>query len=579
MVNGIGLRQWLRAALLGSVLAVPALAQVAPPPPLNPVERLAPQQPPRLSPSISAPPEQPAQGPNAGARIRLARVQLRGNTALDAAALAAPLEGLEGQEVPLSRIEEARLALLRTYRAADYPFAAVNAGLAPGAAGAELTFAVTEGFIAEVKLEGDVGPAGTQVLRFLERLVGERPVRGNAIERALLLASDIPGLTVRGTLRPMTTEPGALQLVAQVEREPVSGYVNLDNRGYRFVGPWQGLAVAGLNSATEFGERSELSLFGTPGLAQWFVQGSEEFFVGGSGLKLRLYAGTGVTRPFGKVGATGYEAQARLGGVMAIYPVIRSRPLNLYAMAQFDLFDSEVFTGFDATRSRTSFDQLRVFRGGLDLAWLDSTLPWLPSATVTGNLRVSQGLSMLGATQTGSVLAARAGSNFTFTKVSGELQRTQPLFSPFEGGMVNIQGLVGGQYSQDILPTSEKFYLGGSRLLRGFYNGQISGDRAWGGAVELQLDTAFELPTEPVVGNGRYTAQFYAFRDIGRTMENLRTDPNKRLSSYGGGVRLVVSEQVQMDVEVARRITIRPDGASADPLRATAGVFRLLVRY
>ena len=50
-------------------------------------------------------------------------------------------------------------------------------------------------------------------------------------------------MTVRGTLRPLASEPGALQLVAQVERRAYSGYVNLDNRGYQLVGPWQGLLV------------------------------------------------------------------------------------------------------------------------------------------------------------------------------------------------------------------------------------------------------------------------------------------------------------------------------------------------
>ena len=480
----------------------------------------------------------------------------------------------------MARIEEARLAIVRAYRTADYPFAAVAAGLAPGPAGVELTFAVTEGFVAEVKLEGDIGPAGTQVLRFLQRTVGDRPISGAALERALLLASDTPGITVRGTLRPLSTEPGALQLVAQVEHRPASGYLNIDNRGYRFVGPWQGLAVVGTNSLTEYGERSEISAFGTPNAHQWFIQGSEEFFLGGSGLRIKIYAGTGITRPYGKVGANGYLGDVTLGGVMLNYPVVRSRPLNLNLMAQFDLFDSAVSTGFGSARTLASEDHVRVFRGGPDWQWLDSILlPFLPAATVVGNVRAHQGTSILGATANGNALAARAGSNFVFTKVTGEIQRIQPLFSPFENAMVNFQVLAGAQWTRDVLPTAEKYYLGGNRLGRGFYNGQVSGDRAYGVAMEVQLDTSFELPTEPVVGNGRYTAQFYAFRDMGRSVENLPTDPNRRLSSYGGGVRFVISDAVQLDTEVARRVTKRPEGTAADPMRATEALARLLVRY
>jgi hemolysin activation/secretion protein len=573
----------VRAALLALTwamawIAIDAAAQ-QPPAVLNPVDRLAPRPAPNLSPSASTPPPVAATGPNAGALVRVTKVGLRGNLALGDAELATAVAGLTGREVPLSRLEDVRLAILRAYRAADYAFTAVNAGLSPAEGGVEVTFAITEGFVAEVKLEGDIGAAGTQVLRFLDRLVGVKPVSGAMIERALLLASDVPGVTVRGTLRPLTTEPGALQLVAQVEHKSISGYLNVDNRAYRYVGPWQGLLTFGVNSLTELGERSELSFFGTPTGAQWFTQGSEEFFIGGSGLRLRFYAGTGITRPFGKVGANGYQGQAQVGGASLSYPLFRSRPFNLTAVTALDFFDSTVTTGFGDNRTRASLDKIRILRGGLDFQLLDSWVPLLAAATSQGNFRIHNGLNGMGATATNSITAARAGSNFGFTKVTGEVQRTQSLFSPFEQGMFNLQGLFAGQWTDDVLPSAEKYYLGGSRLNRGFYNGQVSGDRAWAAAVELQLDTAFELPTEPVIGNGRYTAQWYFFRDVGRTFENLRTDPARRLSSYGGGVRLVVSETVQFDAEVAQRITRRPDGAAADPLRETGALFRMLVRY
>lgn len=449
------------AALAGLTLLLAGLMAEAsaqqPPPVRNPVDQLAPRPAPNLAPSATTPPPQAATGPNAGAMVRVAKLALRGNLALTEAELAPATAGLAGQEVPLSRLEDARLAVLRAYRAADYPFTAVNAGLAPIEGGVEVTFAVTEGFVAEVKLEGDIGPAGTQVLRFLDRLVGQKPVSGAMIERALLLASDIPGVTVRGTLRPLSTEPGALQLVAQVEHRSVSGYANIDNRGYRYVGPWQGLLSLGVNSQTEFGERSEVAFFGTPQGAQWFVQGSEEFFLGGSGLRLKIYAGTGVTRPFGKVGANGYQGEAQVGGVQLSYPLFRSRPFNLTAVTALDIFDSTVTTGFGDNRTRASLDKIRTLRGGMDFQLLDSWVPWLPAATNQGNFRIHNGLNGLGATPTNSVTAARAGSNFGFTKVTAEWQRTQPLFSPFENASVNLQGLFAGQWTDDVLPSAEKF--------------------------------------------------------------------------------------------------------------------------
>src|SRR4051812_16217936 len=281
-----------RLALICCALPATAWAQFVPPanpvPQRNPIDLVAPTVEPRLAPSVEGPPLVRQQGPGAATELNIGQVRITGNDAIPEDGLAPAVAGLAEATVPLSRIEEARLGILRAYRDRGFPFAAVNAGVTrrPGTSIVDLNFAVIEGFIAEVKLEGDpanIGPAGTQVLRFLNRLVGVRPVSTAAVERALLLASDVPGMTVRGTLRPLQTEPGALQLIAQVERKAISGYVNIDNRGYRLVGPWQGLFVAGLNSVTSFGERTELSLFGAPDSTQWFTQGSVQSFIGGSG--------------------------------------------------------------------------------------------------------------------------------------------------------------------------------------------------------------------------------------------------------------------------------------------------------
>ena len=155
----------------------------------------------------------------------------------------------------------------------------------------------------------------------------------------------------------------------------------------------------------------------------------------------------------------------------------------------------------------------------------------------------------------------------------------QPIFSPFDGGMFNLQVYTSGQWSTNILPNAEKYYLGGSRLGRGFYSGQVTGEWGYGYAVELQLDSAYDLAAQPALGNNRGSSQFYVFRDMGWAYQNLDTDADRRLSSWGGGVRTVLADTVQLDLEVARRITTRPDGEFADPLRATQLYLRTLIRF
>ncbi|WP_418910415.1 ShlB/FhaC/HecB family hemolysin secretion/activation protein, partial [Acidithiobacillus ferriphilus] len=58
------------------------------------------------------------------------------------------------------------------------------------------------------------------------------------------------------------------------------------------------------------------------------------------------------------------------------------------------------------------------------------------------------------------------------------LDRTQTLFNPWRNASVALEGTFGGQYSPDILPSSETFYLGGNHIAQGYYSGQVTGDDA-----------------------------------------------------------------------------------------------------
>ena len=76
-------------------------------------------------------------------------------------------------------------------------------------------------------------------------------------------------------LEPSADQPGALNLIAQVSRQTVSGLASIDNRAFNETGPIEILGVLDLNSFTEFGEKTEFSFYHTlpeqrefrPGLA------------------------------------------------------------------------------------------------------------------------------------------------------------------------------------------------------------------------------------------------------------------------------------------------------------------------
>jgi hemolysin activation/secretion protein len=471
--------------------------------------------------------------------------------------------------VPVAQVEAARAALLSLYRDAGYTFTTVDAVLRSDGT---LHFVVGESQVTEVLLDGDVGPAGAQVLRFLEHLKSVRPLDVASLERWLLLAKEIPGIAIQPVLRPAGTGAGALTLVARVERQAISGSITADNRAAPLTGPEEALATVQFNSFTSLGERTELSIFGAARASQIFGQASTEFYAGGSGLRIRLYAGHGFAQPSGVLRGIGYLGETTVAGVGATYPLIRRRAYSLTLDAAFDAIESDAdIDAFGGGTTRLSHDGLRVVRLGATGAAYDTFLGLARPGANQLVLRLSQGLDAFGAGST-----SRAGVNVGFTKVTFDATRVQTLFSPWEGASVALQGTLAGQWSDDILPLAEKFYLGGARLGRGFYAGQVTGDKALGASAELQLTTS--IATTLFGRPAQLQPTLYTFYDWGQSWENLAADANRRLASFGLGARVAINDRIELQLEGVHRETRQPGGAGSTRLQANAVFWRVVLR-
>ena len=560
-------------SLLLAGAGLPAFAQAPNVPQGSPIPRILPPAPPSVAPGAITPPVAPS-GEVPNQPVNVTGVAIEGVTAYPQDEIARLAEGLIGPATPLPRIDAARQAILQRYRADGYVLTTVSAKLD---AQGSLRFIVVEGRIASVKLDGDIGPAGTQVLRFLKRLTEQQPIDAATLERYLLLAQDVPGITLHAVLEPSSDEPGALNLIAQVSRAKFSGLATLDNRAFNETGPFEALGVLDLNSFSEYGERTELSLYHTFPNSETFGQVSSEAFVGSSGLRVRIYAGHGTTDPTGVLAASFYHGITTVFGGAATYPVIRSRQQTLNVYLAFDALQSTINANGEFPQS---YDALRVLRLGEEYAlsdiWLGGDRPAVDAVAV----RISQGLKLLGASTNGtSPTSPRVGEQAGFSKLSFEASRTQTLFSPWQGASVALMGLATGQWTPDVLPPAEQFYLGGSRFTRGYYAGQVPGDKALAATAELQLNTSFEFAAFGVAGD--VPTQFYAFYDWGETWQNLSTDRATMINSAGGGVRVQVTPKVEVDLEGLARFNRFPTGASGQvsPLNGAAFYFRLLGRF
>lgn|SRR5215469_4477497 len=570
------------ASLLLLLSIPPTLAQTplatSPVPQGSPIPRILPPSAPTVAPgSLPLPPPASPNREIPNVSVTVTSVAIDGVTAYSLADVMKFVDGIAGRTVPLRTIDAARLAILQLYRADGYVFTAVSAHLDTEG---HLRFVVTEGHIASVKLDGDIGPAAQQVLGFLTRLTEEPVIDAATLERYLLLAQDVPGVTLHAVLEPSADAPGALILIAKVTRREISGLATIDNRAFDEVGPIEAVGVIDFNSFTRYGEQTEISYYHAFPNSEKFALASTELFIGTSGLKLRAYGGGGPTDPTGNLGDIGYHATNAVFGLVASYPVIRARQQTLKVSTSFDGLNSDVTTALGRISAKLNADAVRAWRLGEEYDMSDILMGANRAATNRLVVRFSQGVPVFGAATNGaSPTAARFNEDARFSKIDFEASRTQTVFAPWRDASVALFALLTGQWTTNILPPSEQFPLGGARFTRGYYAGQVLGDKALAATAELRLNTD---PATSLFGTTLgFSNQFYVFYDWGQTWQNQASDFATSIDAIGGGVRSQISPNLEVDFEALTRFNRFPTGAGngVSPLPKSAFYWRVLTRF
>jgi hemolysin activation/secretion protein len=558
----------------GALAQAPGAGVVAPP--ASPIPSIQPGQQPTVKPPPVLQPE-PEAPVEAGPPVHVTAVSIEGATVYPPDALRALVGGLEGATVPRGDIADAVRSVQTKYRNDGYFLTVVRGVLEPVANGARLRVIVIEGYISSVKIDGDAGPVEVLIYNYLNHLTQLRPTRNADLERYALLAQNVPGVTVRIVLRAARDEPGAIEVVAQVERKALDAVVVDDNRGPETAGPNELLMGVGANSFTSAGERTQLFLFNSPfNKGQIFGQASLDGFVGSEGLKVGTYVGYSIAEPGDVLAPIGYKSRLLLVGGSASYPVIRTRPLSLSLNGALDVKEAEIdLRGMDGDHHRASNEHLVVARLGETLELQDDLLGAGHAAADSLAVTVHHGLQQMFGLSNGPS-PARPGENNNFTKATTEIIRVQSL-AAWGTKSLALKIAFAGQWTANILPPSEKYFLGGQQYGRGFFSGEVTGDRAAAGTLELQLnDSAIFAHFGQTVELG---LQYYGFYDIGQTYASTRSDLNEHIESAGLGVRVNIQPRVALELEGVDRFTRRPAATTGSVMPELAIYFRVLLRY
>lgn len=487
--------------------------------------------------TLTAPQRTPGATASSGLIILISQVSLTGNTVFKIEDFEELTRDLVGRSVDANQLLVLAEGIETRYRDAGYIL--TRAFLPAQAVGdGRFTIQVVEGYISKAEVEGG-GEARQAIVRSLiAPLVEKRPAYLPDLERALLLAGDVPGVTATGVLRP-GEESGSSELLVQLAEKAMDAFVSLNNRGSRFTGPGTVVGDVTFYDSFGLGELISANVASTP-------QFRETRSVGlrwtqptpWDGMTLSVEANYSNGRP----GFTLREVEARTEsyryGVRASFPVVRARRENL----TLDVAVATQKSSVNLLGQTFSRDDYRMLE--LRATWIDQG--FLDGSTIT-TLGATQGLNLLGATQTGAATIGRQGANPGFTKFIGGVRRVQPLTDEFSLSVDLI-----AQYGFSTLFSAEQITFGGSRVGRGYEPAEYSGDAGVGIATELRWTASTGDDNIPFI-------QPYGFFDVGRVWNHPRSlGAPRSVTSAGGGTRFYLADGLTLQIEYAQGFVASP---------------------
>lgn len=412
-----------------------------------------------------------------------------------------------------------------------------------------LKLEVVSGRIVEMRVRGDVGPYESLLQRRIEQLQALDPLNEAEAERILLLANDIPGLTIELALSPASGRPGDLIGELAVSYRAFSLLANLQNYNATFLGRETGLLHAEFYGLTGQGDVTSITGQSTFDFKEQRIASLRHAMtLNGDGTVLDLRATWAEARP--DIPRLDQRTVSIVAGLGLSHPLVRTVTDRLKISGGFE-YSQQTAKFFQASgassplsRDRISTLYLRVdgSKAKLDVAGAQV-------AGVSGALEMRRGMDVFNASEANDNIPVRAGSpqlgtygtsrsdgTSLATVVRGNVEgfyRVGPVFE--------MSGKINGQWANTALLNYDTFAIGNFTIGRGYDPGANTGDRAIGFVLEPRAN--FKI-------DEKLNGQLFAFYE-GVKLWNIgpnATERNRYIASLGGGTRLTLSQAVRLDL-------------------------------
>ncbi len=393
----------------------------------------------------------------------------------------------------------------------------------------------------ETRVRGNPGPYEKLLRERLAQLQTYDPLNERVVERLLLLAGDVPGLDVQLALRPAGGRQGEVIGEVTINYRRFTVLANAQNYNSKVLGRETAYVRGEYYGLTGMADLTYLGVSSTADFhEQKILQAGHIIGLDGKGTTFGGRISYAWSRP--DLGALDYRTDTLIAGFDFTRPLVRSLNTNISVGAGVDYIDqyTNIYSG-DAKLPLTR-DKMRIVYASMS----GDTRDVRQDGSVIWSLRTAielrKGFDILGASKQGFVdghVQSRIDGHSDAFVARGSVEGIvgpSPWFRLIGKGQV--------QWTNVSLLNYEEFSLGNLTIGRGYDPGANSGDRA----VGLSAEAEFTLPI-----SSRVTVQPFGFYDF-VYLDNLdrgATERNRKLSSFGGGLRLGLSGMALLELTYA----------------------------
>lgn len=413
-------------------------------------------------PSIDLP-EAPDTGVQDNTPFLVNKISIDGNLSIATDVLYGLVKSYEGSTHTISDMQQACKLITEYYRALGYPFARAVLPQQEITQG-DVRIQVIEAKFGSIHLDNNSTVTNSLVESTVKQLQSGQPITQKALDRTLLLLSDIPGVTTSANIKPGQAIGESDFDIALQSTARVNAKVTLDDFGNKYINRPRLSGLVNINNPLHHGDVLSLNVLST-GERMQYGQISYEWLLNGLGSRMGAAYSYLSYRLGGELKKQDVHGNAETSEAWVKHPLIRSRSYNLSLQAKYQ---HNVL--HDRNESTTINNDRHLDNGILSLNgdWRDA---WLGGGVNSYYVNYVSGQKHFDNTVLEAADEVTTDTEGHFEKWGYNLNRTQTLTD-----RTQLWLSVTGQIARDNLDSSQKMVFGGPYSVRAYDNGTVSAD-------------------------------------------------------------------------------------------------------